>query len=226
MQIGGVGSALESHSSSHRVTGCMHDHEEGDKKPGGMKALHTVETANASQAAETEAPVGLNLFQELLSIGKRLWGRLWGNDSAGNGTAAGSETAKISGAEGAAARNGAQISAATLQTSQAVLQNNPYFTPASAPGEAKTSFIQKVRVKFRDLTGQLTKRFAGRFSHTFSGRKELDSKGRQPREDLRKHSRYREDGLEINCVLTDDSYLMDSYDRKGEYSRLTTEYKK
>ena len=28
---------------------------------------------------------------------------------------------------------------------------------------------------------------------------------------------------EIECILTDESYLTDSYNRKGEYSHLTTD---
>ena len=39
---------------------------------------------------------------------------------------------------------------------------------------------------------------------------------------MRRRSKYRQDELEIDCVLTDESYLLDSYDRKGEYSQLTT----
>ena len=70
-----------------------------------------------------------------------------------------------------------------------------------------------MKVKFYSIAGQLLGRFSNRNS--------LQSKQEKPKEDRRKHSTYRQDDVEIDCILTDDSYLMDSYDRKGEYSKLS-----
>ena len=51
----------------------------------------------------------------------------------------------------------------------------------------------------------------------------LQTKQQHTKEDLRKRSQYKEDDQEIECILTDESYLTDSYNRKGEYSHLTTD---
>jgi hypothetical protein len=70
------------------------------------------------------------------------------------------------------------------------------------------------------VASQLADHLPGRF-FGFQTRSSFQS-GSRPKGDLRRKSRYRKDEVEIDCILTDDSYLMDSYDRKGEYSKLTT----
>ncbi|MCM1327701.1 MAG: hypothetical protein NC094_12880 [Bacteroidales bacterium] len=106
--------------------------------------------------------------------------------------------------------------AATALKPQDVMQGNPYFaTVENADGQRQTIW-RKMKVQFEAVAGFLTKRFA------FSGKNSFQAKQEQPKEDLRKRSRYRSDNLDVECVLTDDSYLLDSYDRKGEYSRLST----
>lgn len=123
--------------------------------------------------------------------------------------------------------HGPTVAAAASVAQTSLTKENPYFTAVSDKEETKDSFMQKVRIRFRELTDQFKKRFSGRFggrmAGEYSGRGTLNSEQQKPKEDLRKHSRYREDGLEMDCVLTDDSYLMDSYDRSGGYSRLTTD---
>lgn len=111
-----------------------------------------------------------------------------------------------------------QIAAASAAVHQPrAIQNNPYFSTIEDTNTQQAVW-QKIKVRFQSITGFLTKRF------TFSGKNSFQAKQEQgqPKEDLRKHSRYHEDNLEIDCILTDDSYLLDSYDRKGEYSQLST----
>jgi len=93
------------------------------------------------------------------------------------------------------------------------IHNNPYFSAIEDTGKQKQTAWEKVRVRLQAFTGQLSGRFAGRNS--------FETRQQKPKQDLRKHSRYRQDDLEIDCILTDDSYLLDSYDRKGEYSKLS-----
>ena len=78
-----------------------------------------------------------------------------------------------------------------------------------------------MRVKFKELTGHLAGHLPGNFSGTQT-KGSFQAKQEHSKEDLRKHSKYRKDELEIDCILMDDSYLLDSYDRKGEYSKLST----
>lgn len=93
--------------------------------------------------------------------------------------------------------------------------NNPYFTTVSESADTRQNVWQKIRVRFQNITGFLMKRFS------FGGNNSFQTRQERPKEDLRRHSRYRGDELEIDCILTDDSYLLDSYNEKGEYSRLS-----
>lgn len=266
MQIGGVGGGADSHSSSHQVTGCIHQHETVKKEVGAMRVSSGHALSDTDQVAEMAKKefAEMSVFREIVITGKRLLGRFRGSNGTGSGMAAdgsGGERAdslkeqvmaqiaeaesaeraglagqgrqdrnpgQSAGQDAAAMLHTPRVAAAAtaVQPPQTALQNNPYFTTTSDTGLVRENVFQKIRIKFRDAAGKLTKRFFGRFSNTSSGQSALNSGRRQPKEDLRKHSRYREDGLEINCILTDDSYLMDSYDRRGEYSRLTTENKK
>ena len=107
----------------------------------------------------------------------------------------------------------AQEAMAGATVRQQNLYDNPYFSAVEDAGKEKQSIWDKMRVRFQSVAGQLTKQF--------SGRNAFQTKQQKPKEDLRRHSRYREDDLEIDCILTDDSYLLDSYDRKGKYSKLS-----
>ncbi|MCM1187585.1 MAG: hypothetical protein NC251_13715 [Lachnoclostridium sp.] len=106
--------------------------------------------------------------------------------------------------------------AATALKPQDVMQGNPYFAAVENAGEQRQTIWRKMKVQFEAVAGFLTKRFA------FSGKNAFQAKQEHPKEDLRKRSRYRSDNLDVECVLTDDSYLLDSYDRRGEYSQLST----
>ena len=82
--------------------------------------------------------------------------------------------------------------------------------------------MQRIRSRVKGVTGQLAGKLPGRFFR-FQAKNSFQARSEQkPEENLRKRSKYRKDELEIDCILTDESYLLDSYDRKGEYSQLTT----
>ena len=76
--------------------------------------------------------------------------------------------------------------------------------------------------KANDALYKVMQKFPGRFLGSHSG-DFLQTKQQHTKEDLRKRSQYKEDDQEIECILTDESYLTDSYNRKGEYSHLTTD---
>lgn len=109
-----------------------------------------------------------------------------------------------------------QIVAAATAIQQQNIHNNPYFSALEDTGRQPQHIWQKMKVRFHSVTGFLTKRFS------FSGQNSFQAKQGKPREDLRKRSRYHGEDLEVDCVLTDDSYLLDSYDRSGNYSQLST----
>lgn len=109
-----------------------------------------------------------------------------------------------------------QIAAAASAIQQQNIHNNPYFSALEDTGRQPQHIWQKMKVRFHSVTGFLTKRFS------FSGKNSFQAKQGKPREDLRKRSRYHGENLDVECVLTDDSYLLDSYDRSGNYSQLST----
>lgn len=241
MQVGGIGnSGLDSHSSaSHHVTPGLHHDQDSVEKGGAMRAL-SVRSGETKAAETSQQQLSLmDMLKKTIDSGKILLGRLWGTQSGGDvpiGTREVSDGVRAQEAgtdpvvtlhENANHTSHVAAASGAVQPLQTQLGNNPYFTTHSDPGKVRENVFQKIRVKFRDAAGQLTKRFGGRLggrlAGRFSGRSALSSRQQAPREDLRRRSRYKEDELEFDCVLTDDSYLLDSYDRKGEYSRLTTE---
>jgi len=233
MQVNKVNSHFDNHESSHKVTHGIHDHHGMGEKTGKMSST----ASNSSAAKQINSKVtgdGLGIWRTFTTGIKSLWGHVWGSSTGGvnqvgldSGDAIGEAQlmAQI-GEPDAAEKHGPAIAAAASVAQSSMTKENPYFTTVEDKGAAKGSFMQKVRIRFRELTNQLKKNFAGRFggrmAGAYSGRGTLNSGQQKPQEDLRKHSRYREDGIEMDCVLTDDSYLMDSYDRKGGYSTLTT----
>lgn len=240
MQIGGIGnSGLGNHSSaSHRVTPNLH-HDHETKKEGNMRiSAAASDGAKVTQSSQQQLSL-LDILKDVFVRGKGLLGRLWGTESGGN-TPIGSQQitdgihAQQAGTDPLVtlhdnASHDAHVSVAStaVQQPQMSVGSNPYFTTHSDPGKIKENLFQKIRVRFRDTAGQLAKRFGGRLGERlagrFSGKNTLNSRGQKSKEDMRKRSRYKEKDREIDCVLTDDSYLLDSYDRKGEYSKLTTE---
>jgi hypothetical protein len=92
---------------------------------------------------------------------------------------------------------------------------SPYFIPVENTKKAD-NLPQLVKNKIHEVTGFLAKHFS------FSGRNGFGTGNKDTKDDLRRRSRYRENDIEMDCMLTDDSYLMDSYDRKGGYSKLST----
>lgn len=231
MHINGIGNENTHNSDMHQVTRCMHNHSV-PKKSGGAAAssseANTLQTV-MSQYREQEGQFSLAAWlKNALSGGRSLLHRIWGENA--NATTAETPGDKaVAGTEQVMAQVGApresdlhtvqnpgisaQEAAASATVRPQNLHNNPYFSTVEDGEKAKRSIWNRMRIRFQSMTGQLAKQFSGR--NTFQ------TKQQKPREDLRRHSRYREDDLEIDCILTDDSYLLDSYDRKGEYSKLS-----
>lgn len=221
-------------SGMHQVTECIHNHNT-ENKVGGASLPPVSPNAQRPitqvpvEPAIKEGPFSLATWlQRTLTAGKKWIFRIWGD---GLGTTAvggetendGTQSADIredqsaglsdhSVQENAARHNAEIVAGVMMQSPQNVLQNNPYFM--AVPEEKRQSLIQRVRVHFHTITKYLTKQF--------SGGNFFQTKQEKPKEDLRRHSRYRQDDLEIDCVITDDSYLLDSYDKRGEYSKLST----
>lgn len=228
MQVHGVGS--EHNHSMHQVTDCMHT--DTIAKKGAAAAPGAKDTFENSlqekQGADGEKSL-LSWWRNTLSSGRKLLGRIWGEGTGPNALAGESGENTVGTVEQVMAQIGDPSSEDApagqhLSTTQKelvasttvpgrIVEHNPYFATVEDTGKAKQTFWERAKVRFQSIAGYLTRQFSGR--NTFQTKQE------RPKEDLRKHSRYRQDDLEIDCVLTDDSYLLDSYDSKGEYSKLS-----
>lgn len=225
MQLGRIS---DNHSADmHQVTKCLHDHSLSDKDVGKM-GMAPSPSAAAQQLTQTskeqQTQFTLNdWIHRLLQSGKqRLLGFWYGSESPSSGdksqqTSSGQTMAQLDTGNDKHVTNAARIQKETAA------YNNPYFAavPSSQPQNAAATFVQKIKLKCSSITGQLAKHLPGKFSK-FQKKGSFHTKKDGNHEDLRRRSKYREDKLEIDCVLTDESYLLDSYDRNGEYTQLTT----
>lgn len=248
MQLNGVG--VEHSPEMHQITSCMHENHSQHQNTGAAGAAASgLDVQTAQPSAEPEGQFSLSAWVErTLGNGKRLLRAIWGS----NETASAGETGeKIGEAQVLAQINdistaerpdvGAtmgpdssqadhsqtphtpQIAAAsTALTQSRTIQNNPYFSAVEDTGRKQETLWQKVKVKFKDIAGQLAGHLPGNFFSTQTGNF-FQAKQEQPKKDMRRHSKFREDEVEIDCILTDDSYLLDSYDRSGKYSKLSAE---
>lgn len=223
MQLGGIG---DNHSADmHQVTSCLHDHGKQMEGKLGMKAeLRSAYRQTIQENQEQQAQLSLtDILQKLLRSGReRLLGFWNGSDGAG----AGDKSAKSEKSQVMAQAYDTNVTNVAKGTDtvarEAVLQSNPYFAAvAESPKPAGVTLFQKVKLKCKNVAGELAQHLPGRFFN-FQKKGSFQAKKEGSREDLRKRSKYRQDKVEIDCVLTDESYLLDSYDRKGEYSQLTT----
>lgn len=231
MQVRGMG---EGHGqSAHKTTACTHKHMEsniGRKQGGDSSSAGNPSVGNQEAAADHSLSLA-DMVKKTLNSGTRLLNRIWGGQTAGQqaGQAVESAQEQVMAQLGDprqsdhsgpreqspleppnSLRAAAAASAVTPQ-----VQQHGYFAPVESEADKEKNLLEMVRVKLDALRGQLTKHF--------SGRNDFEAKKEQTREDLRKRSRYHGEDEEIDCVLTDDSYLLDSYDRSGGYSKLTTE---
>lgn len=226
MQLGRIS---DNHSADmHQVTKCLHDHGRSDSNVGKMGAAPVAPGTAAQQIMQTnkEQQTQLTLndwIRRLLQSGKqRLLGFWNGSESPSSGDKSPKTSSGQTMAQPGIGSDKPVTNTSRIQT-EAAVYNSPYFAavPSSQPQNAAATLVQKIKLKCSSITGQLAKHLPGKFSK-FQKKGSFHAKKDENREDLRRRSKYREDKLEIDCVLTDESYLLDSYDRKGEYTQLTT----
>lgn len=227
MRLSGIG---EDHGTDrHHVTHCLHGH--GHAREGGLKissgpgeaARQVLQEQQEQHTQLTLTDWAKKLFR---SARDKLLGFWRGNDVPSEGQAGENTDASRTMAQ-LRDKNDANVAISAESAKQdAFLQQNAYFAAVGAetPGAARLSFGQRIKMKCRKAAGQMADHLPGRFLGRFGFQKNGSFQAGKDngKEDLRRKSRYREDSLEIECILTDESYLLDSYDRKGEYSRLTT----
>lgn len=237
MQVNGFSG---NHSQdSHKVTNCLMDHTDAVKKGGGGMAPGDAPAAAPKTEEQLMAEGKLSLsawMQKTFDKGKRLLASVWGDstrntpESADSGKAVSENNPQIMaqlGEQRDSSHSGpqsgrqdmegnilpAQNAAASALVQPPAQNESSYFAAVSDSDNRERNIWEKVRVKFQAASGYLTKQFSNK--NTFQSGQE------QPREDMRRRSHYHSGEEELDCVITDDSFLLDSYDRKGEFRQLT-----
>lgn len=227
MQLGGIG---DNHSvGMHHVTSCLHDHEhslEGNLKMPANPSSASQQALQANQDQNAQLSLSDWIQKLFRGTGNRLLGFWHGNDTASTGQAGEKTDTSQTMAQINSANDINVINNANQVKQAQQLQQNPYFAAVAAEDSrpVQPSLGQRIKMKCKEVASQLADHLPGRFVGNFSFEKNgsFHARKESTKENLRRRSKYREDTLEIDCVLTDESYLLDSYDRKGEYTQLTT----
>ena len=224
MQIGGVGSGHDTYS--HQVTGCIHEHAENkDVGAAGAKLGSAQAAQTATEVLQENTSVNLmSWVQNIGSKGKQLLQKIWGDSKEANDaiTSQNGSGNHIAGQETLVTGNSVGVKTAMNRAAVETAATHTYFRPVEAKDAMSANPFQKVRYQVQKVARKLMDRLPGRFLGSHSG-DFLQTKQQHTKEDLRKRSQYKEDDQEIECILTDESYLTDSYNRRGEYSHLTTD---
>lgn len=221
MQVGGVGSGHDTYS--HQVTGCIHEHGENKDVGGAGTKLGSVQTAE--EVLQENSSVNLmSWVQNISSKGKQLLQKIWGESKEANDaiTSQNGSGNHIAGQETLVTGNSVGVKTTMNRAAVETAATHTYFRPVEAKDTMPANPFQKVRYQVQKVARKLMDRLPGRFLGSHTG-DFLQTKQEQTKEDLRKRSQYKQDDQEIECILTDESYLTDSYNRKGEYSHLTTD---
>ena len=227
MQIGNLGG----HGDLHQITECMHGHEHMKIKADMNGAAGAAAQSAAQSVSNTETISMSNIntwLTNLLNKSRNMFGRIWGDSGISSDNAAGTIAAERN---ASAAQQGASDSARSTYAAQSAVsvhQNidmtaagkagTPWFIPVEHQGTVRTAhpggIRERVKMRFSSVSGFVAKHLPTG-SGTFSGMKK-----HKKEENLTRKSHYKDEKSEIECILTDDSYLLDSYDKNGEYKQI------
>lgn len=213
--VGGIGSGMNSQNMNghvHHVTECIR--EERHKQPQGGAAASTRMTVGESVQTITEQEPQWNLFE-------------WAGRAIGRGTSG------IRSLFGLGQGTGVRGSRETATTRENVMERllpdqksgadrAAYFVPARAAAP-QNSWFQNLKtraaIRFGEIRGSLSKHLK-REQNLQMGTGKQGNFSQREKQNRKRLSVYRQEELEIQCIITDDSYLLDSYNKKGDYSKL------
>ncbi len=250
MQFHGIGNQ-EHTVQAHHVTNCMYDHTHSKTEAGSKIGAGAQSQQTAAQQPEGQLSLSAWL-DKYLSRGKGLLKGIWnGGESvpvreAGDRTgqeqvlaqinhsrdmdSAGQNTALPAGDNYPKDSSQAQLSQTVhvtraAQAAASVVQDqSKEASQAVSMAEEKAGqegVWRKIRVRFKDIAGQLTGHLRGNTSK-FQAKRSFQAKQAITREEASKTVKTKKDAVEIKKYHVEDSYLLDSYDRKGGYSKIST----
>lgn len=96
------------------------------------------------------------------------------------------------------------------------LQFNPYFIEEKKQDFQNWAFFQKVKYKVQAISQSFVRWFSELMGGNYFAKKE------EPKEELTEKEHFSEEETEPQKTTKDENHLMASYNRKGEYTHLTT----
>lgn len=114
-----------------------------------------------------------------------------------------------------------QAAQAAAPTAQSQRQDASEAVTVAEEESRQEGIWRKIRVRFKDIAGQLTGHLRGNTSK-FQAKRSFQAKQVITREEPSQAVKSRKDAVEIKKYHVEESYLLDSYDRKGGYRKLST----
>lgn len=207
--INGIGNGMSQQNMDHvhHVTECIHK-ETAKALEGGAAMRSTSVPQKEVQTVVTQQPAW-NLFQWM--------GKTWNHG-----------VSLFRGLFGIRPANSVNESSQSpdipqpLGTEKSAHKTAGYFAPVqedTTPNTWYHRFRERTRIKFGTIRNSLAKYLKQDQNLSMGTGRNGQSSGKE-KQDRSRLSVYREDEQEIECIITDDSYLLDSYNRKGDYSKL------
>lgn len=214
--VGGIGGGMNSQGTSghvHHVTECIH--EEKRKLPQGGAASSARINAAESVQTVTKQETQWDLFAWVgKAMGRGMSGirSLFGlGRSTGNQALRGSEAARETVMVQLLPdqRSGMEHAAAYFVPTKEAVPNNSWFQ----------SLKTRASIRFGVIRDSLTK-YLKQEQGLQMGTGKQGAFSQREKESRRRIEPYRPEEPKIQCIATDDSYLLDSYNKKGDYSKL------
>lgn len=220
--LNGIGNGINNQvmdSHVHHVTECIHE-DRIEKKRESAAGLRDSVTLTNAQPTQTQEPQW-NLFQWMgQMLGQGLSG-IKNFFSTGDGGLADTASQNSNPQDMQIVQD--SVMAQLMPDEEAISDSTAkYFVPTKEEIPPNNWFVNlksRARIKFGEIRSSLAKYLKQDQNLNMGADRNGTSQNKQ-KEDKSRLSVYKKDELEIDCIITDDSYLLDSYNRKGDYSKL------
>lgn len=223
--LNGIGNGINNQlmdNHVHHVTECIHEHRTEQKREtaGGLRDSVTLSNEQTVHTGETSQ----NLFQWMGQVINQGFTGIKNFFATGDGGLADNPSHSTHPQDMQIAAD--SVMAQLMPDENAISDTTAkYFVPAQEEIPANNWYANlksRVRIKFGEIRNSLSKYLKQDQNLNMGAGNSGTSQNRQ-KEDKSRLSVYKKDELEIDCIITDDSYLLDSYNRKGDYSKLGKE---
>ena len=220
--LNGIGNGMHNQvmdSHVHHVTECIHEDRVDHKKEvaAGLRDSVTLTNEQPAQTQESQQ----NMFQWMSQmLGQGLSG-IKNFFSTGDGGVVDTASQNADPQDMQIAQDSVMVQ--LMPDEKAIADSTAkYFVPTKEeipPNNWFANLKSRARIKFGEIRNSLAKYLKQDQSLHMGAGRNSTSQNKQ-KEDKSRLSVYKKDELEIDCIITDDSYLLDSYNKKGDYSKL------